>query len=173
MSFPAMKSHLKKGRKGHSGGREIKALKPQITSVVDIMTCLLIYLLQSFSTDEQVVTPSKNLELPISTAQKPPHMTVVLTVTDEYIMAENERVTTVDKVLATDDMTIPELDSWLSDRRDRTLHIAKYSSSTKFTGDITIQADKKIRFRLLKKIMYTCGQEGYNNFSLAVQKKDT
>jgi len=39
-------------------------------------------------------------------------------------------------------------------------------------GDITIQGDKEIPFRILKKIMYTCGQVGYNNIHLAVNKVD-
>jgi biopolymer transport protein ExbD len=49
--------------------------------------------------------------------------------------------------------------------------IVQYSTKTTFKGDVTIQGDKRIRFRLLKKIMYTCGQQGFNNFNLAVQSK--
>jgi len=170
VSFPAMKSGQVKVRKSRST-RSLKAAKPQITSLLDIMTCLLIYLLTSFSAEGEIATTTKNLELPESSAKKKPHLTVVIAVTNDYILAEGKKVAEVDRILATDDMAIPELSDWLADRRTTTEKIAQYSTTTQFKGDVTIQADKRIRFRLLKKIMYTCGQEGFNNFSLAVQQR--
>lgn len=171
MSFPVSKSNLKQIRKSRHE-KTLKGFKPQLTSLIDVMTILLIYLLKSFSSEGEIITVSKNLMLPESSAQKKPELSVVLTVNNEYILAENKPITTTDKVLSSDDLIIPELDTWLARRRETTQRIEQYSTKTKFKGDITIQGDKRIRFRLLKKIMYTCGQQGYNNFSLAVLKKE-
>lgn len=172
MSFPVSKSNQKQLRKGRAD-KSLKAFKPQLTSLIDVMTILLIYLLKSFSSEGEIVTLSKDLMLPESSAKKKPQLTVVLTINNKYILAENkDYLTSVDKVLSTDDLIIPELNNWLKKRRKTTKEIEKHSSETKFTGDITIQADKHIRFRLLKKIMYTCGRQGYNNFSLAVLKRE-
>jgi biopolymer transport protein ExbD len=135
------------------------------------MTILLVYLLKSFSSEGEIVTVSRDLMLPESSAEKRPKLTVVLTVNNNYILAENHHVANVDDVLATDDLIITGLHDWLSSRRQTTKKIAEHSDKVKFEGDITIQGDKRIRFRLLKKIMYTCGQLGFNNFSLAVLKK--
>jgi len=172
MSFPVSKSNQKQLRKARTD-KSLKAFKPQLTSLIDVMTILLIYLLKSFSSEGEIVTLSKDLMLPESSAKKKPELTVVLTINNKYILAENEKyLTSVDKVLSTDDLIIPELNNWLESRRETTKEIEKHSTDTKFTGDITIQADKHIRFRLLKKIMYTCGRQGYNNFSLAVLKRE-
>lgn len=172
MSFPVSKSNQKQLRKSRTD-KNLKAFKPQLTSLIDVMTILLIYLLKSFSSEGEIVTLSKDLMLPESSAKKKPELTVVLTVNNDYILAENkDYLTTVDKVLSSDDLIIPELSNWLNNRRKITKEIEEHSTKTKFTGDITIQADKHIRFRLLKKIMYTCGRQGYNNFSLAVLKKE-
>jgi len=170
VSFPVSKSNLKQLRKSRHAGT-LKGFKPQLTSLIDVMTILLIYLLKSFSSEGEIITVSKSLMLPESSAQKKPELTVVLTVNNQYILAESKQITTTDKVLSSDELIIPELDSWLETRRKTTQKIEQYSTKTKFKGDITIQGDKRIRFRLLKKIMYTCGQQGYNNFSLAVLKK--
>ena len=170
MSFPASKSPIKNLRKGR-GNREFKALKPQLTSMVDAVILILIYLLQSFSAEGEIVTVSKDLQLPQSTAQKTPKLTVTIIVNQKTLMAEHQEIANVDDILKSDDMMIPELYQWLGERRAATEKIAQYSTTTKFTGDITIQGDKRIRFRLLKKIMYTAGQQGFNNFLLAVQKK--
>ena len=96
---------------------------------------------------------------------------MVITVNNQYILAENEGVASVDEVLASNELVIPQLYQWLQARREMTERIGQYSDKTKFKGDVTIQGDKRIRFELLKKIMYTCGQQGFNNFSLAVRKK--
>lgn len=171
MSFPASKSNLKQLRKARSQ-KNMKGFRPQLTSLVDVMTILLIYLLKSFSAEGEIMTISKELLLPESSAQKRPELTVVLTVTNNYILAEKKFIANVDDVLASKKLLIPQLNDWLSQRRAITERIEKHSTKTKFSGDITIQGDKRIRFRLLKKIMYTCGQQGYNNFSLAVQRRE-
>ena len=172
MSFPVSKSNQKQIRKTRTD-KHLKAFKPQLTSLIDVMTILLIYLLKSFSSEGEIVTLSKDLMLPESSATKEPELTVVLTINNDYILAENkDYLTTVDKVLSSDDLLIPELSDWLNKRREMTEEIEEQSTITKFTGDITILADKHIRFRLLKKIMYTCGRQGYNNFSLAVLKRE-
>ena len=173
MSFPVSKSNLKQLRKGRHQ-KNMKGIKPQLTSLIDVMTILLIYLLKSFSSEGEIITVSKDLMLPESSAKKKPELTVVLKINNQYILVgdEEEPITSTDKVLSSDKLIIPELNSWLAKRRELTQKIERYSSKTKFKGDITIQGDKRIRFRLLKKIMYTCGQQGYNKFSLAVLKKE-
>jgi biopolymer transport protein ExbD len=87
-------------------------------------------------------------------------------------VAEGKKIVDIDKVLLSDNLVIPELNTWLEKRRITTQNNDQYTDDKKFSGDITIQADKHIRFRLLKKIMYTCGRQEYNNFSLAVQKRE-
>jgi len=171
MSFPVSKSNLQRIRKSR-GARDFKGFRPQLTSLVDVMTILLIYLLRSFSSEGEIITNSKDLMLPESSADKRPELTVVLTVNNNYILAENVKVANVDDVLANDDLIIPGLHQWLDERRRTTEKIEEHSEKVKFKGDITIRGDKRIRFRLLKKIMYTCGQQGFNNFSLAVLSKE-
>jgi biopolymer transport protein ExbD len=170
MSFPASKSRLKHLRKSR-GSNEIKGFRPQLTSLVDVLSVLLIYLLQSFSTEGEIITTTKDMILPESSAQKKPELNVTITVNNHSILAESKLVANVDEVISSDDIVIPQLFEWLKQRREMTEKIAMYSSKAKFTGNVTIVGDKRIHFSLLKKIMYTCGQQGYNNFALAVRKK--
>lgn len=169
MSFPASKSSVRP-RKAR-GDRQLRAIKPQFTSLVDIMTVLCIFMLQSFSTENQIVTETRDLTLPESSAKKTPELNVTLKVNKSHVMAEDVVVANVNDVLASNDLVIQGLFDWLGSRRAMTEKISQYSNTMKFKGDVTIQADKRIHFRLLKKIMYTCGQQGYNNFSLAVRQK--
>jgi hypothetical protein len=50
---------------------------------------------------------------------------------------------------------------------------AKEASKPKFEGTLMIQADKKVRYELLRKIMYTAGAAQYKIFKLITIKKET
>jgi biopolymer transport protein ExbD len=172
MSYPVSKSNRKQLRKPR-GKRDLKAFRPQLTSLVDVMTIMLVYLLKSFSTEGEIITVSKELMLPESSADKRPSLTAVVMVNNSYILMgdESRPVAFVDEVLASDELVIPGLAAKLRERRTTTTKIGKYSDDVEFKGEVTIQGDRRIRFRLLKKIMYTCGQEGFNTFYLAVQSR--
>ncbi len=43
---------------------------------------------------------------------------------------------------------------------------------TKFSGKVTIQGDKEIPYRLLVKVMATCGKSEFPNMRLVVYKKE-
>ncbi len=170
MSYPASKGrmHLRNGR----GARELKGFKPQLTSLIDVMTILLIYLLKSFSAEGQIITVHETLQLPESTAEKFPELMVTLVVNNQYIMVENVVLASVDEVIGSEELIIPQLYEWLGRRRQATERLSYLSDETDFKGEITIQGDRRIRFELLKKIMYTCGQQQYNQFSLAVRRRE-
>ncbi|MBN1128643.1 MAG: biopolymer transporter ExbD [Chitinispirillaceae bacterium] len=170
MSFPASKSSIrpKKAR----GNRHLKAVRPQITSLIDIMTVLCFFMLKSFSTENQIITDTADLIIPESTAKKHPDLMLTIKVNNKHILCEDKIVADVPSALSSDDLVIPGLSRWLDFRRSATQKISQYSTTMSFKGNVIIQGDKRIRFRLLKKIMYTCGQQGYNNFSLAVRQKE-
>ena len=82
----------------------LKGFKPQMTSLIDLMTVIIIFLLQSFSTEGQIITVSNDLNLPKSTARKTPELNVNIVVTNKYIMAETDKLVSVDEVLGNDDL---------------------------------------------------------------------
>jgi biopolymer transport protein ExbD len=47
-----------------------------ITSLMDIMTIILVFLLKSYSTEDIQIAPSENLLLPVSSADRPPELAV-------------------------------------------------------------------------------------------------
>ena len=72
MSFPPSKLTGKKGRKNSQ--TKVEVPKVQLTSLIDIMTILLVFLLKSYSAEGEIFTPSKGLVLPQSTAKKSPEI---------------------------------------------------------------------------------------------------
>jgi len=143
----------------------------RLTSLVDMLTILLVFLLKSYSADGQIISLSEDLQLPTSTASKTPVSAPVIKITNEFIMLDDLNVATVKEIFDNSKLEIVGLRRALATQKQISTDLGKIDASLAFKGDITIQGDKKIPFRILKKIMYTCGQEGYNNIYLAVIKQ--
>jgi len=157
-------------KKKRGGGGEFA--KPQMTSLVDVLTVLVFFLLKNFSSEGDIVTPSKNLELPESSAKTKPEVGLTIAISQKHILVEGTPVALVSEEQQRSGNEIPGLVTFLEDKRKQTEAIAEYDKNVSFGGKLTIQGDKQIPYWLLQKVLATCGENGYSSFSLAVNKKD-
>lgn len=136
-----------------------------LTSLMDVFTILVFFLLANSSSSEVLSTP-KQIMLPDSVVETKPRETVVIMVSPDTVLVQGETaVATTDLLNSTDDII-----SGITDRLDH-LKGNIIGTSTKTIAksqEITILADKTIPFRVLKKIMATCTASGYGKISLAV-----
>ena len=93
MSFPASKSKTMKLKK--SRRTEVKSFRPQMTSLIDIMTILLVFLVKSFSTEGNVMNIPSDVALPVSSAKKQPKPAVVISVNHNYLVVEGEYISPI------------------------------------------------------------------------------
>ena len=149
------------------------AFKLRLTSMIDMFTILLVFLLKSYSAEGQIVTVTKDLKLPESTSQVQPRVTSVIALTLEWILLDGRPVVRIEEVQTSEGLVIPELRQELLRLRAITEGIGEISSQMSgFKGSIAIQADQDMTFELIKKIMLTCGQVGYNDLLLTVMQKE-
>lgn len=146
--------------------------KPQMTALVDVLTVLVFFLLKNFSSEGDIVTQTKNLELPVSSAKARPEQTLTIAISQKHILVEGAPVALVAEEWERGGTDIPSLARFLEDKRKQTEQIAEFDHSVKFDGKLTIQGDRKIPYWLLQKVLATCGENGYSSFSLAVMKPD-
>lgn len=145
----------------------------RLTSMIDMFTILLVFLLKSYSTEGQIITVSQDLRLPESTAQTMPRVASVIAITSEWILVDGRPVEKVSTVLSSSDLLILKLRDELLRLRAITEGLGALSTQMRgFLGNMTIQADREVTFDLLKRIMLTCGNVGYNNMMLAVNQKE-
>lgn len=143
-----------------------------MTSLVDVLTVLVFFLLKNFSTEGDIVTQTKNLELPMSSAKARPEPTLTVAISPNHVLVDGAPVALVAEEWERGGTDIPSLARLLEDRRKQTEQIAEFDKSVSFDGRLTIQGDKKIPYWLLQKVLATCGENGYSSFSLAVSKKN-
>lgn len=166
MLFQNKNGFLTKSRMKKTASASVK-----LTSLLDMMTILLVFLLKNFSAEGQIMIATRDLRLPESTAQKQPRVSSVVAITQDFILLDGKPLAKIPEVVADKNLIILPLFEELKQLRALTEGIAELSADIKgFTGDISIQGDKEIPFELLKRIMFTCGQTGFTNMMLVVNK---
>jgi len=146
--------------------KKIKGLN--LTSLMDVFTILVFFLLANSSSSEVVTTP-KQIKLPDSVVETKPRETVVIMVSPEAVLVQGEEVISMNALLATDNVAVPAITERLRLLEQNVIGISTKGIIT--AKEVTILADKKIPFHVLKKIMSTCTASGYGRISLAVIQK--
>lgn len=144
------------------------AMKIDLTSIMDIFTTLVFFLLVNQSGTEVLESP-KQITLPASITENKPRETVVIFISKNEVTVQGESVATPDSVMASEAPNIAAIAERLSQLRSQVI-----GTSTKAIADsqeVTILADRAVPFTVIKRVMSTCTNEGYARISLAVLQK--
>ena len=158
--------------------RATRARKPSllvlnITSMLDMFTILIIFLLKSYSAEGLILTIPADLHLPQSTTQTAPEPGLIVEVTRDNLVVDGKMLQIdLDEIRESDTLLIESLYEHLMVKARQYEEISALNPNAGFTGRLILEGDREIPFRLLKKILYTCGQAGFINQSLAVFQKE-
>jgi biopolymer transport protein ExbD len=143
-----------------------------LTSMMDILTTLLFFVLKSYVSGGEVTVPPPGVTLPRSTVSADMHTSVVVAIDHDAIMMDGERVTTVHEAIASDELMIAPLAKRLAESRAQMDDLAQRKGEKRTISRLaTIQGDAGIEFRVLQKVMYTLDRNGFPEIALAVLKK--
>lgn len=150
------------------GKRSRKVQGMNLTSLMDVFTILVFFLLTNSSSDEALQSP-REITLPDSVVESKPRQTVVIMITETDILVQGKVVADTRDLLKSRRKIVVPIANRLIQLRDSVI-----GSSTKTASEskeVTILAHKTIPFKILKKIMGTCSGAGYSKISLAVIQK--
>jgi len=148
-----------------------------ITSLLDVFTIILLYLMKNYSAEGSILTNADNLVLPNSiSTKKPTDVNLQISVTQDMVMVDNVTCCPTDairKIPQEDpDPTSKQLFDRLKQKYEQEEEMVKRGVLAKVEGKITIQIDKNIDFDAVYKIMNTCGKVGYNKMNFAVMERE-
>jgi biopolymer transport protein ExbD len=151
-------------------------MSPNINSLMDIMTIILVFLLKSYSADPVQLKQAPDLKPPFSSAQLKPDQSATVTVTLNNILVDDANVLSisqgkVDESQASDNgYRIDRLFEKLQEAVEHQKQVASFNSNAQFSGIVTIISDRQVPFKLLSQVMYTAGQAEFNKFKFLVVK---
>jgi biopolymer transport protein ExbD len=139
-----------------------------LTSLMDVFTILVLYLLVNQSSVE-VAEPPKNIKLPDSVVEAKPRQTVVMMVSEQQIMIQGEPVASYDEVLNSVGGVVEPIRASLQKLRGNIIGLNTKAIAK--GNEITIMAHRTVPFKVLKTLMSSCTSAGYSSISLAVNQK--
>ncbi len=148
----------------------VKITKMNLTSLMDVFTILVFFLLVNSGSVEVVEAP-KDVELPESVVEAKPRETVVISISDEQVLVQGKLVAYVDDILDNKENAVAPINARLAELKESVIGIS--TKTVAGSQEVTILADRSVPFSVVKTIMSTCTAEGYENVSLAVIQKTT
>ena len=150
------------------GRNRTKIAKMNLTSLMDIFTILVFFLLVNTGAVEVLDTP-KEISLPESRVKSKPRETVVIFISPTQVLVQGKLVALVDDILEDKSSVLDPIAARLAQIRENVIGISTLAVST--SQEVTILADKSVPFIVIKTIMSTCTGEGFEVVSLAVTQK--
>jgi len=181
--------------RARNGKKRVKTdFELQLTSMLDVLVIILVFLLKSYATSSNNFSTATGVHLPYSGSRDVTPDSLQVVITRDAITFENERVLEFQKSAdSLDNMGIqiraaemdeagmrilPLFDALLKAREQAEVLRAKskardaQGNPLPFDGILAIQADKRVPYDLLRKVMYTAAAAGYQTFRfLAIRKQ--
>jgi biopolymer transport protein ExbD len=139
-----------------------------LTSLMDVFTILVLYLLVNQSAVE-VVEPPREIKLPDSVVEAKPRQTVMMMVSEQFVMVQGEPVVSIAELLENNGEVVAPIKDALEKLKENVIGIN--TESVAKSNEVTIMAHRTVPFKVLKTIMSSCTSAGYTKISLAVNQK--
>jgi biopolymer transport protein ExbD len=148
----------------------VKITKMNLTSLMDVFTILVFFLLVNSGSVEVVEAP-KDVKLPESRVESKPRETVVISISPEDILIQGMLAGSVEDVLGGETEPLDKVRARLAELKENVIGINTQVVAE--AREVTILADRDVPFTVVKQVMSTCTGEGYENVSLAVIQKNS
>jgi len=145
-----------------------KAVRMNLTSLMDVFTILVFFLLVNSASTEVLETPKK-ITLPASVVEEKPRETVVIFVSPEEVTVQGESVARIEDIIAAEGSEIAAIGDVLTRVSEAVIGVRTRAAAE--SQEVTILADRAVPFNVVKKVMSTCTSRGYGRISLAVLQK--
>ncbi len=145
-----------------------KISKMNLTSLMDVFTILVFFLLVNSATTEVLETP-KQIKLPDSVVETKPRETVVIFISPEQVLVQGEPVARVEDIEAMEGENIVPVGERLKMLSENIIGVKTQVVAR--SQEVTVLADRDVPFSVIKKVMSTCTGYGYSRISLAVMQK--
>lgn len=132
-----------------------------LTSMVDMFSLLVIFLLQTFSTSPEMLMVTKGVELPLAGSGASIVDAPVLSVTAEEIFLDQQSVGTVAQILKDPEPLMKKLEAL------RELWMKSHPTET-FKGEINLQAHRDTPSTVVSQVMGLLPAQQYGSIQLVV-----
>jgi len=162
------------------GGKMLRGRKStnadlNVVPMVDMMTMLVIFLLQQFSATGEVLFMQKDIKLPDARHGQQIEVAPVVAISAAQVVISGQRVAEVAEVEKDPSQIIGNLVEKLRDEKKRWdfIHQNDQDREKNWKGEVNVQADVRVPFRIVRRVMASAAEAGYGNVNLATVEEST
>lgn len=175
---PVLKAAPGAGKKRKKPGMEEAPGGLNITSMMDMMTIILTFLLKSVGAEPIPINQNDDLRLPFSTSELTPEDMLVISITRRNVMVEDEVVVNVvdgrideQQLQSESSDVIPRLQQEVEERLQQQEEWSR-QLGREYERTVTIVSDGRAPYRIITQVMMSAGAGGVENFKFAILQRE-
>ena len=151
---------------GH--GRKTTNTEIPLIPFIDFLIVLVVFLLISFSASGELLAQKPNLQMPKAQNVVNLEISPVIAIDTVVVTLDGRRM--ADTATLASDPKVERIEQLIQDLETLKRNWSILHPQQPFPGQVILQADVSIDFRVIKKIMFSAAQAGYPNVSFAVNR---
>jgi biopolymer transport protein ExbD len=151
---------------GH--GRKSTNTDIPLIPFIDFLIVLVVFLLISFSASGELLAQKPNLTMPKASNVVNVELAPVIAVDTIVVTLDGRRM--ADTATLAADPKVERIEQLIQDLETMKRNWSILHPQEPFPGQVIMQADVSIDFRVIKKLMFSASQAGYANVSFAVNR---
>jgi biopolymer transport protein ExbD len=151
---------------GH--GRKSSNMEIPLIPFIDFLIVLVVFLLISFSASGELLAQKPNLTMPKASNVVNVETAPVIAVDPIVVTLDGRRM--ADTATLAADPKVERIEQLIQDLETMKRNWSILHPQEPFPGQVIMQADVSIDFRVIKKLMFSASQAGYANVSFAVNR---
>lgn len=144
-----------------------------ITSLMDIVSIIVIYLLKSYGSDPVVIMPTAGQKIPMSSADAPIQDGIPVYISQRAITFNNKKLVQLDEGGEIDQAALqghligPLYDA-MAEEADKAKQMSAQKGDEAWSGRVILVGDQNLKFKTLVDVMYTAGRAEYREYAFCV-----
>lgn len=152
------------------GGKKPVDAPLALIPIIDLMICLVVFLLMSFSSSGQLTEHKAGLVMPKAVNTQELQAAPQLTVDAAAVTLDGRRMADTSSLVA--DARLERIEPLLADLETLHRNWLMLHPKQEFPGELVLQADVSTDYRVIKKLVYNAGLAGYPKLRFAVDHVD-
>lgn len=157
-------------KKASRRGQAVAEAGMGLTSLMDIVSIIVIYLLKSYASDPVLITPIADQKIPMSRVDSPIQTGTPVYISTRAIIVLEKKVQVLEEGKTPADVSgqlIGPLYDVLAEEADKAKQMAENRKTT-WDARLILVGDQQLPFETLVKVMFTAGKAEYTEYAFCV-----
>lgn len=161
----AAKKAARRGKKEEQGALNL-------TSLMDVVSIIVVYLLKNYGADPVVIMPTAGQKVPMSVADSPIQDGIPVYIAQRSITFGSKKIVQIDEngdieQGAVQNHLIGPLYDAMAEEADKAKQMSA-SQGTEWSGRVILVGDQSLKFSTLVDVMYTAGRAEFREYAFCV-----